>query len=72
MRFKELKVGDKFIFGYDIEYDLEDDVRPRKLLFMKTKPVKDEYYSYNAVYYTGVHAGDFIEVGKYEKIIPIE
>ena len=39
---------------------------------MKTKPVKDEYYSYNAVYYTGVHAGDFIEVGKYEKIIPIE
>lgn len=72
MEFVKLKAGDKFIFDYDIDYDLEDDVRPRKLLFMKTKPVKDEYYSYNAVYYTGVHAGDFIEVGKYEKIIPIE
>ena len=72
MRFKELKVGDKFIFDYDIDYDLEDDVRPRRKLFMKTKPGKDEYYSYNAVCCTGVHAGDFIEVGKYEKIIPIE
>ena len=72
MEFVELKVGDKFIFDYDIDYDLEDDVRPRRLSFMKTKPVKDEYCSYNAVCYTGAHAGEFIEVGKYEKIIPIE
>lgn len=72
MWFGELKVGDKFIFGYDIKYDLEDDVRPRRMLLMKTKLVKDGYYSYNAVYYTGVHAGDFIEIGKYEEIIPIE
>lgn len=73
MRFKELKVGEKFVFDYDIEYDLEDEeqnfYRP---LFMKTTNVKDKYYNYNAITLTGKHKGEFSEVGKYELVIPIK
>ena len=73
MIFEELKVGDKFIFDYDIDYDLEDEeqdfYRPS---FMKTTNVKDKYYNYNAITLTGKDKGAFIEVGKYDSVIPIE
>lgn len=73
MRFKELKVGEKFVFDYDIEYDLEDEVQNfYRPLFMKTTNVKDKYYSYNAIILTGKHKGEFSEVGKYELVIPIK
>lgn len=73
MRFKELKVGEKFVFDYDIEYDLEDEVQNfYRPLFMKTTNVKDKYYNYNAITLTGKHKGEFSEVGKYELVIPIK
>ena len=73
MIFEELKVGDKFIFDYNTEYDLEDEeqnfYRP---LFMKTTNVKDKYYNCNAITLTGKHKGRFSEIGKYESVIPIK
>lgn len=68
MRFEELKVGDKFIFDYDVEYDLGFG----RILFMKTEHVKDKYYSYNAIMLTGENKGKLTEMGKYDEIIPIE
>ena len=68
MRFGDLKVGDKFIFDYDVEYDLGFG----RILFMKTGHVKDKYYSYNAVMLTGESKGKLTEIGKFDEIIPIE
>ena len=42
MNFEELKVGDKFIFDYDIENDIEHDICFGRILFMKTEHVKDK------------------------------
>ena len=73
MRFKELKVGEKFVFDYDIEYDLEDEAQNfYRPLFMKTTNVKDKYYNCNAITLTGKHKGEFSEVGKYELVFPIK
>lgn len=69
MRFGELKVGDKFIFDFGIENEEENIFRP---LFMKTETVKDNYYTYNAITLSGKNKRRFLEVGKYESIIPIE
>ena len=70
MIFEELKVGDKFIFDYDIENEEEDNFRP---VFMKTeKYYYYQYYKYYAVTLTGKDKGAFIEVGKYDSVIPIE
>lgn len=72
MRFEKLKIGDKFIFDFDIENDVDDE-RPRgRIQFMKTAVVKDNYYTYNAVALTNENKGRFLEVGKYKRIIPIE
>ena len=68
MNFEELKVGDKFIFDYDIEHDICFG----RILFMKTEHVKDKYYSYNAVRLTGESKGKLIEIGKFDEIILIE
>lgn len=72
MIFEELKVGDKFIFDYDIENDIEHDICFGRILFMKTKHVKDKYYSYNAVMLTGENKGKLTEMGKFDEIILIE
>lgn len=73
MEFVELKVGDKFIFDYDIDYDLEDEEQEfYRPLFMKTTNVKDKYYNCNAIALTGKHKGEFSEIGKYESVIPIK
>lgn len=73
MRFEELKVGDKFVFDYDIEYDLEDEEQDfYRPLFMKTTNVKDKYSNCNAISLTGKHKGEFSEIGKYESVIPIK
>ena len=72
MRFEELKVGDKFIFDYYIEYDSESGEHFGRILFMKVRPVKDRYYSYNAIQYTGLHAGSFREIGRYDEVILVE
>lgn len=69
MRFEELKIGDKFIFDFDIENEEENIFRP---LFMKTETVKDNYYTYNAITLSGKNKRRFLEVGKYESVIPIE
>lgn len=68
MWFGELKVGDKFIFDYDVKYDLGFG----RILFMKTEYVKDKYYSYNAIMLTSENKGKLTEIGKYDEIIPIE
>lgn len=68
MRFKDLEVGAKFIFDYDVDYDLGFG----RILFMKTEHVKDKYYSYNAIMLTGENKGKLTEIGKYEEIILIE
>ena len=72
MRFKELKVGDKFIFDYDIENDIVYDLCFGRILFMKTEHVKDKYYSYNADMLTGESKGKLTEIGKFDEIILIE
>lgn len=68
MRFGDLKVGDKFIFDYDVEHDLGFG----RILFMKTEHVKDKYFSYNAITLTGENKGKLTKIGKYDEIIPIE
>lgn len=69
MWFGELKVGDKFIFDFDVEN--EEGIIFRSL-YMKTTTVKDNYYTYNAITLSGKNKRRFLEVGKYESIIPIE
>lgn len=69
MWFGELKVGDKFIFDFDVENEEEIIFRS---LYMKTTTVKDNYYTYNAITLSGKNKRRFLEVGKYESIIPIE
>lgn len=68
MRFEKLKIGDKFIFDYDVDYGLGFG----RILFMKTEYVKDKYYSYNAIMLTGENKGKLTEIEKYDEIIPIE
>ena len=73
MNFEKLKVGDKFIFDYNIDCDLEDEEQEfYRPLFMKTTNVKDKYYNCNAITLTGKHKGKFSEIGKYESVIPIK
>lgn len=73
MEFVKLKVGDKFVFDYNTEYDLEDEEQEfYRPLFMKTTNVKDKYYNCNAIALTGKHKGEFSEIGKYESVIPIK
>lgn len=72
MIFEELKVGDKFIFDYNIENDIEHGICFGRILFMKITHVKDKYYSYNAVTLTGENKGKLTEMGKFDEIILIE
>lgn len=68
MRFVELKVGDKFVFTYIVQDEEQDIFRN---VFMKTRPVKDNYYTYNVVQLTGNHSGEFTELDTYDEVIPI-
>lgn len=69
MKFVELKAGDKFIFPYTLQGEEQDIFRS---VFMKTRPVKDNYYTYNVIQLTGNHRGEFTELGTYDEVIPIE
>lgn len=68
MRFGELKVGDKFIFTYIVQGEEQDNFRN---VFMKTRPVKDNYYTYNVIQLTGNYRGKFTELGTDDEVIPI-